>query len=282
MDPPQAPNPPPSPSTKPYAPTATIDTTATTTKAPALNNPSRRGIQGEKWTPEEEVRLRALWDEFQGLSASRYAVEIWMPISERMPGRKPDACHQKAYRMGLLSEKGGKEPGTARKSGERKVERGEKRKSVGAVGSAGGSSGRAGGQMVVRREKREKQQLQKRMSAPEKLIPVPVAQAYTNDEVMVDAGEDPGQVSALAQVLLDAAHGGDVSEDEESEDRWSAASRAEDAWKHDRNSARGRMWRLERHEARKKWEKGFPAKTLARFCPSVCEGCEEERINGAR
>ena len=63
----------------------------------------QRGIGGPKWTAEEEIRLNTLWSEFRCESASRYAIDVWQPISERMPGRKPGAIYQKAYRMGLLS-----------------------------------------------------------------------------------------------------------------------------------------------------------------------------------
>ena len=55
---------------------------------------------------DEEGKLVSLWNEFRGLSTNTYAKEIWQPLSEHMGGRNPDACHQKAYRMGLLGDNG--------------------------------------------------------------------------------------------------------------------------------------------------------------------------------
>jgi len=207
----------------------------------------RRGIQGEKWTKEEEIRLTALWDEYRVRSNSRYGIEIWQPISDRMPGRKPDACHQKAYRMGLLSDQ---------------------------VQSGGGRKER-----VVR--EREPRMRESRLEP----VPVPVYQPELQDGRMSDeVGAWTGMrmdggmgARAVARAEEDVAANGVNGFPEVMEVR---EVRPEDAWKHDRRNARGKVWRMERHLARGRWRPGLHHANLKSFCSPSCEGCAEERARG--
>ena len=158
--------------------------------------------------------------------------------------------------MGLLSEKGGREPAAAGNGPRRASSKRVERKAAGSVPAA---------EAAKRAEKGESSMLGKRKAMADETVEI----------------EDAGPVQAQASAQLIAHQPAVEIESVDEEPVGWVATRPQDAWKHDRNSPHGRAWREERHEARKKWEKGVHPKNLERFCPSVCEGCEEDRLYGA-
>ena len=159
--------------------------------------------------------------------------------------------------MGLLSEKGGREPSSAGSGPRRASSKRVERKAAGSAPAAAAAK---------RAERVESSALGKRRAVADEVMEIDEEEAR------------PVQAQASAQ-LINHQPAVEIEPVHEEPVGW-VATRPEDAWKHDRSSARGIAWREERHEARKKWEKGVHPKNLERFCPSVCEGCEEDRLYG--